>query len=206
MRPTPVVYMLISINIVMFLLFRQSPDYWIHSLALWPAIDVTSSHLPVGSTFHLWQLLSYGFLHGSVMHLLLNMYALWLFGRVLENQFGAGRFLVFYLTCVAGSALLHLLVQQLLLSQGIAAQPVIGASGGTFGLLMAFAYLFPDSQLYLLIPPMPVKAKWFVVGYGVIELFFGVTGTANGIAHFAHLGGMLTAYVLLRYRLIADVR
>jgi membrane associated rhomboid family serine protease len=200
MNRTPVIFGLLSINILMFLVLRQSPEAWIKNLALWPVGAIPEHHqLLIGSNFRLWQLLTYGFLHGSLMHLLLNMYALWLFGRVLEVHMGSQRFLAFYLTCIVGSALFHLLVQQVMLVQGVTAQPVIGASGGTFGLLMAFAYLFPDSRLYLLIPPMPVKAKWFVVGYGVVELVFGVTGTASGIAHFAHLGGMLTAYLLLRY-------
>ncbi|MEJ2393370.1 MAG: rhomboid family intramembrane serine protease [Candidatus Thiodiazotropha sp.] len=199
MQRNPVVFGLLGINIVMFLLLRQSPDIWLRAFALWPIHSSANGLLPVASNFRLWQLLSYGFLHGSVMHLLLNMYALWLFGKVLEVQLGSQRFLAFYLACVVGSALFHLLIQQLILMQGSTAHPVIGASGGTFGLLMAFAYLFPDSWLYLLIPPMPVRAKWFVLIYGILELVFGVTGTVNGIAHFAHLGGMLTAYLLVRY-------
>jgi membrane associated rhomboid family serine protease len=193
------VYALLGINLVMFMLMRQSPGFWMQTLALWPLAPLSSNALMPASNFRLWQLLTYGFQHANLMHLLLNMYALWLFGRVIEFQLGSNRFLIFYLTSIAGAALFHILVQQILLMQGSVAQPVIGASGGTFGLLMAFAYLFPDSTLYLLIPPMPVRAKWFVVGYGVIELFFGVTGTASGIAHFAHLGGMLTAYLMLRF-------
>jgi membrane associated rhomboid family serine protease len=199
MQRNPVVFALLGINIVMFLLLRQSPDIWFKAFALWPFNASTSAALPVAGAFRFWQLLTYGFLHGSLMHLLLNMYALWLFGQVLETQLGSKRFLAFYLACIIGSALFHLLVQQLISMQGSVAQPVIGASGGTFGLLMAFAYLYPDNWLYLLIPPMPVRAKWFVLVYGIMELVFGVTGTVNGIAHFAHLGGMLTAYLLVRY-------
>jgi len=190
---------LIGINALLFLMLRQSPGPWSDALALWPIASLHPAEIPVVTHFRLWQLLSYGFVHGSVMHLLLNMYALWLFGRVLEESLGSSRFLAFYLTCIVGAGLFHLIVQQVMLQQGVAPVPVIGASGGTFGVLMAFAYLYPDSRLYLLIPPMPVRAKWFVVGYGVIELLFGVTGTANGIAHFAHLGGLFTGYLLVRY-------
>lgn len=192
------VYGLLAVNLLIFLQLLQSQGAWIGSLALWPLDSADPSALPAGGGFHLWQLLSYGFVHGSFVHLFLNMYALWLFGSVLENQLGSKRFIFLYLTCIVGAAVAHLLVQQLLIQHGMAARPVIGASGGTFGLLMAFAYLFPDSQLYLLIPPVPVKAKWFVVFYGIIELVFGVTATATGIAHFAHLGGMLTAYLIVR--------
>lgn len=198
MKITTGVFGLLATNIILFLLL-QSRGVSIETLALWPLDSGNLSLLPRVGRFHLWQLLTYGFLHGSLMHLLLNMYALWLFGSVLESRFGTKRFLAFYLTCLVGAAVTHLLVQQLLISRGMPPHPVIGASGGTFGLLMAFAYLFPDSRLYLLIPPVPVKAKWFVVGYGIVELLFGVTATATGIAHFAHLGGMLTAYLMVRY-------
>ncbi len=190
---------LIGINTLLFLMLTQSPGPWGNALALWPIGTPHPAEIPVASHFRLWQLISYGFVHGSLMHLFLNMYALWLFGRALEADFGSQRFLTFYLSCIVGAGLFHLLVQLLLMQKGIAPAPVIGASGGTFGVLMAFAYLYPDSRLYLLIPPMPVRAKWFVVGYGVVELLFGVTGTANGIAHFAHLGGMFTGYLLVRY-------
>jgi len=198
MKITTGVFGLLATNIILFLLL-QSRGVTIETLALWPLDSGNLSLLSSVGRFHLWQLLTYGFLHGSLMHLLLNMYALWLFGSVLESRFGTKRFLAFYLTCLVGAAVTHLLVQQLLISRGMPPHPVIGASGGTFGLLMAFAYLFPDSRLYLLIPPVPVKAKWFVVGYGIVELLFGVTATATGIAHFAHLGGMLTAYLMVRY-------
>jgi membrane associated rhomboid family serine protease len=203
MNRTPAVFLLLGVNTLIFLLETTSGSRMIGQLALWP-IDLSGQHLLAGAyAFHPWQLLTYGFLHGSVLHLFLNMYALWLFGRSLETSLGSQRFLLFYLTCVVGAALAHLLVQSYLISHGVTPRPVIGASGGTFGLLMAFAYLFPDVRLFLLIPPMPVKAKWFALGYGIIELVVGVTGTASGLAHFAHLGGMVTAYLLLRYWIAA---
>jgi membrane associated rhomboid family serine protease len=127
------------------------------------------------------------------------MYALWLFGSRLEYLWGARRFAIYYLTCVVGAALTQLVVSELALLQGTPAYPVLGASGGVFGLLLAFGLLFPETELLLLFPPIPIKAKWFVLGYGVIELFAGVTGTVEGVAHFAHLGGMLTGWLLLSY-------
>jgi membrane associated rhomboid family serine protease len=203
MNRTSAVFLLLGVNTLIFLLETTSGSRMIDQFALWP-IDLSLQHLLTGAyAFHPWQLLTYGFLHGSVLHLFLNMYALWLFGRSLETSLGSQRFLLFYLTCVVGAALAHLLVQSYLISHGVTPRPVIGASGGTFGLLMAFAYLFPDARLFLLIPPMPVKAKWFALGYGIVELVVGVTGTASGLAHFAHLGGMVTAYLLLRYWIAA---
>jgi membrane associated rhomboid family serine protease len=147
-------------------------------------------------------LLTYGFLHAGVLHIVLNMYALWLFGSRLEYLWGGRRFAAYYLACVVGAALVQLVVSEINLAQGGVAYPVLGASGGVFGILLAFGLTFPETRLMLLIPPIPIKAKWFVLIYGVIELVAGVTGTLEGIAHFAHLGGMLTGLILLyRWRL-----
>jgi membrane associated rhomboid family serine protease len=197
MRDSPVVGTLIAVCGVMFLFELYNGPAMIDSLALWPLGLMNDG--PLGtSEFHAWQVLSYAFLHGGVLHLGLNLYALWLFGAPLERYWGSPAFVGFYFSCVIGAALVHLIVGEFALAHGGAAYPVVGASGGIFGLLLAFGYLFPNRQLLLLIPPMPVKARWFVVGYGVVELVAGVTGTANGIAHFAHLGGMLTGYLLMR--------
>ncbi len=166
-------------------------------LALWP-VDLQHGGLVGESMFHPWQVVSYAFLHGSLLHLALNMYALWLFGGPLERRWGPHYFTTFFFACVIGAGLVHLTVAELTLDQGGAAYPVIGASGGVFGLLLAFGLRYPDVRLLLLIPPVPVKAKWFVLGYGLIELLAGITGTASGIAHFAHLGGMLTGFLLLQ--------
>jgi membrane associated rhomboid family serine protease len=203
MNRTPGVMWLLVVNGLVFLLEMSGGGAMIGRFALWP-LNLTSHTQALGANpFYPWQLITYGFLHGSVLHLFLNMYALWLFGRSLELSMGSQRFMVFYLACVVGAALLHLVVQEVMLMHGAIARPVIGASGGTFGLLMAFAYLFPDTRLFLLFPPMPVKAKWFALGYGIVELVVGVTGTASGLAHFAHLGGMVTAYLLVRYWIVA---
>ena len=129
------------------------------------------------------------------MHLLLNMYALWLFGVALENLWGSRTFAIYYLVCVIGAGITQIV------TSSIAGDyyPTIGASGGVFGVLLAFGLFFPNQVLILLIPPMPIKAKWFVILYGIIELVFGVTGTEAGVAHFAHLGGMLFGFLLIYY-------
>lgn len=145
-----------------------------------------------------WQLLTYGFLHGSVSHLIFNMLALFMFGAQVEHVWGARRFLGYYLTCVAGAAVCQLLVGAATMSMGGEAYPTVGASGGVFGLLLAYGMLFPHQRVMLLIPPVPMKARTLVIVYGAIELLLGVTGTAPGVAHFAHLGGMLFGWLLIR--------
>ena len=122
--------------------------------------------------FHSYQLVTYMFLHGGFSHLFFNMFALWMFGRTLEYELGSKRFLMV---------------------------PTVGASGAVFGLLLAFGVMHPNAVIMLLIPPIPMKAKWFVVVYGVIELFFGISGRMDGVAHFAHVGGMLWGFLLLYY-------
>ena len=148
------------------------------ALALWP-LD--------SGFFQPWQLITYGFLHGSFGHLFFNMFAVWMFGTPLENAWGSKKFIMYYGVCVLGAALTQILVQQM---TG-AMYPTIGASGGVFGLLLAYGAMWPNNRLFLIFLPVPVKAKWFVLIYGAAELVFGVTGTAPGIAHFAHLGGMV---------------
>jgi len=197
MSDTPAVAAILVLCGLAFLLELNTGSALIQWLALWP-LGLSGGPGEV-SDFQPWQLLSYSFLHGSVLHLALNMYALWLFGSPLERRWGSSRFALFYFSCVMGAALAHLVVAEVVVSGGGMAYPVLGASGGVFGLLLAFGLLFPDVQLMLLVPPMPIKARWLVIGYGVIELAAGVTGSASGIAHFAHLGGMLTGYLLLRY-------
>ncbi|RMH61799.1 MAG: rhomboid family intramembrane serine protease [Bacteroidetes bacterium] len=140
-----------------------------------------------------WQLVTYAFLHGDLGHIFFNMFALWMFGVQIEHAWGSRRFAIYYFTCVVGAGLLQMLVMW---GQPV---PTVGASGGVFGILLAFGMMFPDRYIMLLIPPVPIKAKWFVIGYGALELFFGVTGTQSGIAHFAHLGGMLFGFLLIQY-------
>ncbi len=195
-----VVKTLLIINIGMFLLQLYTGAVGlIEVLALWP-VDFTASVAfeQARPQFHLWQLLSYSFLHGNLMHLLLNMYALWLFGSRLEKRWGFKNFTLYYFVCVLGAALVQLIVVGQSAQQG-EIYPTIGASGGVFGLLLAYGLTFPHERLMLIFPPVVLQAKWFVLIYGIIELWFGITGTAAGVAHFAHLGGMLFGFILLWY-------
>ncbi len=168
---------------------------------LWPAGDyalgmhqgqmVTVGFLP-------WQLFTYGFMHGSETHLLFNLLALWMFGGDVERVLGTRRYLLYVLTCIVGAGLIQLVVATMA-AQGGEPYPTVGASGGVFGVLLAFGMAFPDRRVMLLIPPIPMKARTLVVVYGAIELVLGVSGTRTGIAHFAHLGGMLFGFLLLQY-------
>lgn len=194
-----IVQTLLIFNGGMFVLELYSGNQLIEVLALWPlALSGTTVLGPSAPHFHLWQLVTYSFLHGSVMHLLLNMYALWLFGSRMENVWGSKAFAVYYFFCVIGAGLVQLYVSSLG-AEGGGIYPTLGASGGVFGLLLAFGLTFPNERLMLIFPPVVLKAKWFVLIYGAIELLAGVTGTQAGVAHFAHLGGMLFGFVLLWY-------
>jgi membrane associated rhomboid family serine protease len=154
-----------------------------------------------GMDFMPWQLLTYGFMHdpNGFAHLIFNMLALLMFGAPLEYVWGNRRFLTYYLTCVAGAGLFQLVVGSWAVVQGGVAYPTIGASGGVFGLLLAYGMLFPNQRVMLLIPPIPMKARTLVFVYGAIELLLGFTGLQPGVAHFAHLGGMLFGYLLIRH-------
>jgi len=149
----------------------------------------------VRADFYPWQLLTYGFLHADVIHLAFNMFMLWMFGRELEILMGSRRFLTYYLVCIVGAGVVQLLVAGF---QG-GGYATVGASGGVFGLLLAFGMTFPNRMVMLLFPPIPMKAKYMVLLFGLLELFFGVSGATPGIAHFAHLGGMLFGFLLLTY-------
>ena len=194
----PVIKFLLIANVAIFLFETQYFEKLVGNFALWPYVSEYWRIATGGEIyrFHLWQLLSYAFLHGSWMHLLLNMYALWLFGVALENRWGSRNFAMYYLVCIIGAGLTQLLVTSLSVEQG-GYFPTLGASGGVFGVLLAYGMFFPNQVLILLIPPMPIKAKYFVLIYGLVELVFGITGTQSGVAHFAHLGGMLFGFLLL---------
>lgn len=142
--------------------------------------------------FQVWQLVTYGFLHGDLSHLLFNMFALWMFGVQIENAWGSRRFGVYYFVCVVGAGLIQMLVMW------GSPVPTLGASGGVFGILLAFGMMYPNQPIYLYFL-FPIKAKWLVIGYGLLELWAGVMGTQQGVAHFAHLGGMLFGFVLILY-------
>ena len=180
---------LLAINALMFLaalVFEQR------------GIDLGSLlglHYFASSNFYPFQLVTYMFMHGGIGHLFFNMYTLYIFGSVLENIWGTKKFLTFYFVTGIGAALIHIAVQYLTGSFAL----TVGASGAIYGILMGYAMLYPDSILTLLFPPVSMKAKWFVLVFAGIELLFGVTGTQAGVAHFAHLGGLVFAFLLLMY-------
>jgi membrane associated rhomboid family serine protease len=156
------------------------------ALALWPLES---------GRFEPWQLLSYGFFHGSFGHLFFNMFAVWMFGLAIEQTWGTRRFLLYYVSCLLAAAVTQIIVQQITGE----ARPTIGASGAVFGLLLAFGVMFPNNKVFLIFLPVPIKAKWFVVLYGLAELGFGLTGVNPSVAHFAHLGGLFGGAAVLWY-------
>jgi len=164
----------------------------------WPPAEV-AQYVP--HRFMPWQLLTHGFMHSPtyIAHLLFNMLALLMFGAQLEHVWGQRRFLTYFLVCVVGAGLCQLAVVSWSVRHGGAFYPTVGASGGVFGLLLAYGMLFPNQRVMLLIPPVPMKARTLVIVYGVIELVLGITGTQSGVAHFAHLGGMLFGWLLIRH-------
>jgi membrane associated rhomboid family serine protease len=182
---------LLIANVLIFLLqIAGLEPTLITYFALWPLGGDSGE-----PSFMPWQLVTYAFLHGGLTHLLFNMFALYMFGAQVEAVYGRDRLLLYYFVCVVAAALTQLLVTALLGTYG----PTIGASGGVFGLLFAYARLFPHRTVMLLFPPIPMPAWLFVTIYGAIELFMGVTGSGQGVAHFAHLGGILGGYLLIRY-------
>ena len=183
--PPPVTQALLLGNVAIFCLDLFLGPWFTQLFALWP----------LGDGFLPWQVVSYAFLHGSVSHLFFNMLGLWMFGAELELLWGRRRFMQFYAASVLSAALLQLIVAAV----NGSIYPTVGASGALFGLLLAFGMTFPERRIMLLIPPIPMKAKTFVMVYGGLELLFGLNGFLPGIAHFAHLGGMLGGYLMLRY-------
>ncbi|MCC7485026.1 MAG: rhomboid family intramembrane serine protease [Burkholderiales bacterium] len=187
MQPIPpVTRALIIANVALFLAQAFADNVLLELFALWP----------LGPGFAPWQIVTYSFLHGSLFHLFFNMLALYMFGSDIERVCGPRRYLNYYLTSVLTAAFAQLVVSAL---AGSPPYPTVGASGGVFGLLLAFALYFPRRIIMLLIPPIPMPAWLFVILYGMIELYLGVTGTQQGVAHFAHLGGMLGGYLTIQY-------
>ncbi len=226
----PVVKNIILLNVIML-------------LANWAAQSVIGRDLngilglyfPKSESFMPVQIVSHMFMHGGFMHLFFNMFALYMFGGILENIWGGKRFFIYYMVCGLGAALVHETVimfqynklisvlgpdqVQMVIEEGasylnenkfyvneamkglqiLLNVPTVGASGAIFGILLAFGVLFPNTQLMLLFPPIPIKAKYFVIGYGAIELYLAFTQPGSNVAHAAHLGGMLFGYILLRY-------
>ena len=193
----PVTKALLIANGIVFVLQWLLGDGTFAAFMLWPLGDGGLDSM--ATTFLPWQLVSYGFLHGNLMHLLFNMLALVMFGAPLEYTWGKRRFLTYFLTGVAGAGVCQLAVGTWAVTHGGGAYPTIGASGGVFGLLLAYGMLFPHQRVMLLIPPIPMKARTLVIVYGAIELLLGFSGLQPGVAHFAHLGGMLFGWLLIRY-------
>ena len=203
----PATFNIIIINVLVMIMITLNEGFMIEHFALF---------YPASPFFKPWQFITHMFMHGGLWHIFFNMYTLWIFGSVLERIWGWKKFLVFYFVTGLGAALLHTGVQfieaQVYMSQiadgSLAAQtalhqlkltPTVGASGAIYGVLIGFAMLYPDAMLTLIFPPVSLKAKWFVIIFAVIELFTGVFGIGGGIAHFAHLGGMLFGWMLIMY-------
>ena len=201
----PVTKNLIIINVIVFVASLLNQNFMIGTFALF---------YPTSVYFHWWQVVTHMFMHGGFWHIFFNMYTLLIFGCVVERIIGSKKFLLFYFICGLGAVALHLGVEYLQMQsymQGAALgnataiqdialiknTPTVGASGAIYGVLMGYAMLFPESRMTLLFPPVTLSAKWMVVVFAAIELFTGVTGLSAGIAHFAHLGGMLIGWLMI---------
>ncbi len=229
----PVTKNLIIINVIVWLAEVLIPGYGDK------IVNLLGLHFFEGSMFNPAQVVTYMFLHSqqSITHLLFNMFSLWMFGRLLEQVWGSRRFLIYYMVCGIGAALIqeivwlltweHEYISGIALLNGLSYHDMkgivdsalahgdsgfingvasfknmmmtVGASGAVFGLLLGFAFVFPNMPLYLFFIPVPVKAKYMVLGYAVLEFFFGITGTQSTVAHFAHLGGMIFGLAILLY-------
>ena len=185
-------------------------------------IDLTHMlglHFFLASEFHVYQFVTYMFLHGGFTHILFNMFALWMFGSVVERVWGSKKFFFYYICCGIGAGITQELVQyitysmqelatyqyvnaggvQMTIDSYINMWTTIGASGAVYGILLAFGMIFPNERLFIIPFPFPIKAKWLIVGYVAIELFSAMSGPGDGVAHMAHLGGMLFGFLLIRY-------
>ncbi len=226
----PVVKNIIIISTLMLLITWVSAGTFGVDLTRYLAL-----YYPASPYFNPYQFVTHLFMHAGLMHLFFNMFALWMFGRVLENVWGSKRFFIFYFVTGIGAAAIYTLVRwfeytalkhqispeqlQIILEQGARIlrnnqnfsdplmgkmnlflnTPVLGASGAVFGVLLGFGMLFPNTQLMLLFPPIPIKAKYFVIGYGALELYLALAQPGSHVAHVAHLGGMLFGYFMVKY-------
>lgn len=203
---TPVVKNLLIANVIFFIGSRLLPGLYIYLPAFYPD----------SPNFYIWQVITYMFMHADFGHIFFNMFSLLMFGPILEQTLGSKRFVNFYLVCGLGALLLHFSVDAFNVYQAsgsimpfrtgqvttglesIYTVPILGASGSIFGILLGFAYLYPNMQLMLLFPPIPIKAKYLVGGLIVIELYMVVTKSGGNIAHMAHIGGALFAYLMMK--------
>jgi membrane associated rhomboid family serine protease len=186
-----VIQLLLIVNVLGFLLAQAAGPQAFDALALW--IDPAA---PLAAVLTApWQLVTYSLLHVNVAHLALNLFGLWMFGSDVARVWAPKRVLLAYFAAVLTGGLAHVLAATVFGGGG----PVVGASAGVFGLLLCFGMMFPDRRVMLLIPPIPMSARTMVIGYALVELAFGVTGTQSGVAHFAHLGGLLGGWLVYRY-------
>ena len=198
---------LIIINLIVFVAYVLNKDFMISTFALF---------YPASKYFRWWQIITHMFMHGGFWHIFFNMYTLFIFGSVIERMIGEKKFLILYFVCGLGAVALHTGVQWLQAQdlmrkiadgsstaatayQALKMTPTVGASGAIYGLLITYAMLFPSARLTLIFPPVTLSAKWWVIIFAVIELTTGVTGAVGGVAHFAHLGGMLFGFLLIKY-------
>lgn len=192
----PLIRFLILANVAIFVAGAAYMPAVTAAYGLWPVGSFTVAGFPGRVGFEPWQLITYGFLHANLLHVSLNMFGLYTFGREVELAAGTRRFAALYFASVLTAGVTQLIVVSL--PPVTDPYPTIGASGGVFGVLLAFAMLYPRRMIRLIFPPIPMRAWLFVTLYGVAELLQGVTGTAAGVAHFAHLGGMAGAWLVLR--------
>lgn len=193
----PITRYLIIANVAVFficLLFPPVHYFLIKEGALYPVFYNEYGSLHFNLHFKLWQLVSYMFLHANLPHIFFNMYSLWMFGGVIERTLGRNRFLVFYFISGIGAGLCQILMQLFTADSDLAA--TIGASGACYGILLAFGLFYPNQRVILLFPPIPIKAKWLVIGYAILEAYLAFNTNSN-IAHFAHLGGMFFGLLCL---------
>jgi membrane associated rhomboid family serine protease len=189
--------LLIGVNVAVFALEVVSGQCFLVAFAFWPVGHFFVGQFGSAVGFKVWQLITCGFLHANFLHLAINMYALWMFGSDVERAIGWRHYLTLYFASLLSSSATQLAVVSMMTSTGI--YPTVGASGAIFGILLAFGMLFPRRTIVLLFPPIPMPAIVFVILYALLELFNGVFGTDQGVAHFAHLGGMIGAYLTLRH-------
>ena len=192
---------LVAINILMFIATLVNENFMVANFAMF---------YPASPFFKPWQILTHMFMHGGFYHIFFNMYSLLMFGSILERSLGTKKYLIFYFVTGLGAAALHTGVEWLqarvFIANGIAqayqqllVTPTLGASGAIYGVLIGFAMLYPQARLTLIFPPIPMTAKWLVIIFAAIELFSGINGIQDGVAHFAHLGGMLFGWLLIRW-------
>ena len=192
----PVTRTLLIANIAVFIAQLVADQVLVVWFALWPLTSPEYANAGITTAFLPWQVVTYSFLHGNTLHLAVNMLGLYMFGSEVERVLGSRRYVVYYFVAVLTAAAAQLAMS--VLSPG-PPYPTVGASGGVFGLLLAYGMFFPRRIVMLIFPPIPMQARFFVIAYAALELYLGVTGTQAGVAHFAHLGGMAGGYFLLRY-------